>query len=828
MDRPHGHFGVSPGLLSLVLLAACATLLGIAGPTHADDTSEAALRRLPATAAQAPNLGVSTGRAVSPPPLVTVPVGQAYLFPAGARPSAGDPRVLSANRPSGTPHKNGNGSAIAPPAAGPGLREPNLGDMDPAIKRGPVPPNPPESTTGPPPVRGPIDWQEPTALAERLGELAEQEPTRAWASKTAALIERLGAAAQTAPREAGPILDRLAELEASADPLCESLADESLACDVRRAAYALTRRLGPWRAILSDGVLPASAPDEPQGDPARLALALAKVDSLLGDSEAGESWRRYLALEAIRSWVDGPGRGESPPPPPTATEVLGHLVHEAMTPEQRRFVARGEVRALHAELWAAVAPRVDAAILLRDVERFEETGLPADAARLAADLASLRFSPHQPQRDLARMMERYYRNANLRLTVHRDLIERLLPEKEPEDAPVREVILGVPVRGRSRIWTQMEVVLVPDDSRIRVELDITGEVSSLTRSSSGPATFFNKGYTMYTARKPLLFDLNGIRTGESEVEVYSQTQLRSLSTRFDGLPVLGGLARGMAFSAHERRKPQFDQEVRRKVARQARQRVDEETQPRFEEASRRWRERVIGPLDELDLKPALIDAATDEDGIALRLRLAGDDQLGGHTPRPRTPPGSLASVQLHQSALNNYLARLELAGRRFTLPELSEHLAEQLGREEGVLRTGPDLDDVEITFADEDPVVVRLSGGRLIVTLSVARLKRGGKSWSDFQARAIYKPQVDGPTAELVRDGVVRLIGGRLGVAGQIALRGVFTQVFSRRRSIPLTPEALTERPELADLVIGRLTIDDGWLAMAWSQQQWGQSALSH
>jgi hypothetical protein len=655
---------------------------------------------------------------------------------------------------------------------------------------------------------------------ERLEELAEQEPTRAWASKTAALVERLGATAQAAPEQAGSILDKLEELEQSADPLCGSLADESLARDLRRAAYALTRRLDLWRAVLSDGVLPASAPAEPQGDPARLALALAKVDSLLGDSEAGESWRRYLALEAIRSWLDGPGRGESPPPPPTAAEVLGHLVHEGMTPEQRRFVARGEVRALHAELWAAVAPPVDAAVLLRDVERFEETAGPADAARLAADLASLRLSPRAEQRDLARIMERYYRNANLRLTVDRELIERLLPEKEPEDAPVREVILGVPVRGQSRVWTRMEVALVPDKSRVRVELDITGEVSSLTRSSSGPATFLNKGYTMYTARKPLLFDLDGIRAGESEVKVYNRTQLRSLSTRYDGVPVLGGLARNVARSAHERRKPQFDQEVRRKVAHQAQERVDTETEPRFEKASREWRERVIEPLEELELEPTLIDAATDENGIALRLRLAGGDQLGGHTPRPRTPPGSLASVQVHQSALNNYLARLELAGGRFTLPELSKHLAEQLGREEGVLQTGPDLDDVEITFADDDPVVVRLSGDRLIVTLSVTKLKRAGKSWSDFQARAIYKPQVDGPTAKLVRDGVVRLIGRRLGVGGQIALRGVFTQVFSRRRTIRLTPEALVERPELSDLVVGRLTVDDGWLAIAWSAEK--------
>jgi len=681
-------------------------------------------------------------------------------------------------------------------------------------------PGPPEPAVAPPPTRAPIDWPEPVSLVEQLGQLAEQEGTRGWASNTAALVERLGAAARTAPDRAAAILDRLEELEASAGLLGQSLAEEPLAQDLSRAGYAVTRRLRVWRPILSDGVLPAEAPAESQGDPTRLALALANAETLLGDSEAGRSWREYLEFEAIRVWLDEHDRGAELRPPSTATEVLRHLVYEGMTPAQRRFVAREQMHALHTELWAAVASPVGAAVLLRDIERFEETASPADAARLARHCLSLRLSPRPEHRKLARLLEMSYRNANLRLTIHRELISRLLPEKDPEDAPVREVILGVPVRGRSRIWTQMEVALVPDASRVRVVLDITGEVSSLTRSSSGPATFLNKGYTMYTARKPLLFDLDGIRTGESEVSVYNQTQLRSLSTRYDGVPVLGGLARNVARSAHERRKPEFDREVRRKVALQARQRVDEETEPRFEDASRRWQQRVIAPLTELELRPTLIDAATEEDGIALRLRLAGDDQLGGHTPRPRTPPGSLASVQIHQTVPNNYLTRLDLAGRRFTLPELSEHLAGQLGRDGGVLQTGPDVDDVEITFTEKDPVVVRLDGDRVIVTISLAELKRGRRSWSDFQARAIYKPKVDGPTAELNREGVVRLIGRHLGVSGQIALRGVFAQVFSRRRTIPLTPEALAERPKLSDLVISRLTIDDGWLAMAWTAQQ--------
>ncbi len=39
------------------------------------------------------------------------------------------------------------------------------------------------------------------------------------------------------------------------------------------------------------------------------------------------------------------------------------------------------------------------------------------------------------------------------------------------------------------------------------------------------------------------------------------------------------------------------------------------------------------------------------------------------------------SLQVHESALNNALQRLELDGRSFTLPELFAHLRQKLNRD---------------------------------------------------------------------------------------------------------------------------------------------------
>ena len=96
----------------------------------------------------------------------------------------------------------------------------------------------------------------------------------------------------------------------------------------------------------------------------------------------------------------------------------------------------------------------------------------------------------------------------------------------------------------------------------------------------------------------------------------------------------------------------------------------------------------------------------------------------------------------------------------------------------------PDQEDVKITFAGQDAIHVRCVGGRLELTLSVAKLSKGARKWKDFQVRTYYRPEVKGRSIELARDGIVQLLGPRLSTGSQIALRGVFSKVFSQKTRI--------------------------------------------
>ena len=501
-------------------------------------------------------------------------------------------------------------------------------------------------------------------------------------------------------------------------------------------------------------------------------------------------------------------------PQELALKVLQRLDHPEMSAQQREFVAGGPMGALRQELRRHTALAVQPGQLLRHLERYEQSGSASDARLLAEDCQYLALSSAEAYRRLGNTVALHYRNANLRLAISAAMFNRLLPSRAPEYADVDDTVMGLSVRGRSLTSTRLGVRLLPDPARVLLALEITGQVSALTSSSSGPATFINDSNSMYAARKPLEVDLRGIRLGETQVEVYNQTRLRDVQTDFDGVPLFGALVNGVARSQHEQKAPELTREVKEKVAARARERIDAESNEKLSKLAQRLQQQVFAPLDVLALDPAMIAAQTTEERVIMRLRLAGDEQVGSHTPRPQAPADSLASVQIHESVLRNVVERLNLDGRTFTLPQLYRHVAHMLSRPE-MAKDNSDRDDISITFAPKDAVQVRCADGRLEVSVSIAKLAKDTRSWKDFQVRASYRPEVDGRRAELIRDGIVQLAGKHLNTGAQIALRGVFSRAFSKQKPWVLTPERLATDPRLADLGITQFVIDDGWIGVA-------------
>lgn len=664
-------------------------------------------------------------------------------------------------------------------------------------------------------------WQEPAFLLAQLEQLKRHAEVQAWAADTINEIRKLGPAIAVGAPQTAEILRHLQDAADQAQAKALKMDDLAAAQELNSVAQALARRIVVWKQIGQMGGMVAADVPPPAVDGRSLNKALADIERVTGDSSEGRAWRKYLLVDSLREWAARRRNGNERVPPELAKQIRARLERPLLTPSQRQFLTTGPAAALNQEMVRHTAEAVQSNRLLQHLENYERSGLPSDARILARDCQFLSVSSGVAQRELGDCFETHYRNANLRVAVTAELLNRMIPQREPEYAPVEDTIQGASVRGQSLTANEISVKMIPDPKRVRMELDVNGEVAAVTRSTSGPATFYTESESTYVARKPLEItrDLRGIRMGATEVAVDNSSRIRGVRTDFDRLPIFGRLAREVSVGQYDEHRPAADEEVRGKIAAKAKERVDREATQQVSAAQKRLRDELLGPMDSLLLDPVVISAETTEKRFSMRIRLAGADQLGGHTPRPQAPADSLASVQIHESLLNNMLQRLELDGQTFDLASLNRRLAERIHRYQAK-PIDPDQEDVKITFAPKDAVHVRCNDGRLEITLSIARLSKGTHRFKDFQVRASYRPVVEGRSIDLARDGIVKLIGPRMNAFTQVPLRSVFLKIFSDKQRIHMTPDSFVKNPKLDGVVVTQFVIDDGWIGAALGPQR--------
>jgi len=525
-------------------------------------------------------------------------------------------------------------------------------------------------------------------------------------------------------------------------------------------------------------------------------------------------------LAAIRALVDrGTGLADASP---DAAAAIRRAALAVQRRQETWSAAAAAARALAAGDGAATpdhdpyaAERIAAGIapLLQGLERYEASPNPVDAAASARLLDSFEASAIPAAEAFAAVVKNQYAAANIRIAVHQKFMERMLPPTQVTSAPVDDTVLGRQVRGTSRVARSTGVRFTPDADGISVILEVRGDVASRTVTESGPVALTSRGSSSFTVRKPLSVDQGGLQLGQASGSASSRSQLADIQTSFDGVPIMRSLVRNIARNQHDEHLPEAQREVIDKIVSRACREVDQQVEPQLLQAAERIRTQAWGPLVRLGLEPTPVSLET-SGGIAMaRLRLASEDQFAAHTPRPRAPLGSMLSMQVHESAVNNALDRLGLAGRRLALDALVQLLCERAGVEPHVPEDLPE--EVAVTFAAVQPLRVQYRDGVVQVRVALDAVESGRRSWHDIVASVTYRPKSEGRQLYLEREGPVQLGGpGQQGRA-EIALRAVFGKIFPKDRPLPLLPEAFVTNPRLADVKVLQAVSADGWLAIS-------------
>lgn len=770
----------------------------------------------------APAAREGTGWAASPPPPAVVSMPLHVASPESPEP---EPRAAAAAEP------------LAPPA--PAAAPPSQAAVIPVAPTAPAVAPPVVAETPPPP---------PESLRALVTRVQSSRPSAAMEGPLPRRISPPPAVAPMAHDE--PVADDAlgaAPLPGDAwvDPDRVNWSDAPLVHPATKPTVPVPRLGLRPRLRVGERLLGRDRPGDPAATSAEVRGGLTDIRSwptphkLL---QQLESLTTAPHADATRAWASTSREqldavlataGPRDAAAPTVLVTLGEAVHagmgiaDATTDHTQASATRRAALALARRIavWRAATGlcadpgpgdiRLEAEIarLLDAVERFELSTMPEDAAVAARAAGVLEAAGNPSTAGLAKAVRDHYLAANVRIAIHQQFLERLLPGATVTTGPVDDVVLGRKVRGTRTVQRTTTVRFVPDADEICFDLEVHGDVESRTFTDSGPVSLESRGESSFTVRKPIKVSTAGLLFGTATGMASNRSQLANVQTSFDSVPIMRSLVRNIAKNQHEDTLPEANREVIDHIVSKACREVDAQAEPKFVEIADKIRERVWEPLVRMGLDPTPVAMETTATTATLRLRLAADDQLAAHTPRPRAPADALFSLQVNESTLNNSLERLGLAGRRFSLEELLGMLYERAGFEP---RVPDDLPEgVFVSFARRQPLRVECRDGLVHMRVALDAIESGRRSWYDIIAQVAYKPTHAAPQVFLEREGPVQLSGpghqGRI----EFALRTIFGKIFPKERPIPVLPDRLVKNPRLEGLMVLQAVSTDGWLALA-------------
>ena len=661
-------------------------------------------------------------------------------------------------------------------------------------------------------------WPQPVSLLEELAGISVYQPAKSWSQQVQQELGQLQTYRSLTDPSVRKTLQQLNGLVKSGNRKAESTSDLDFRSSWLRTVYSLQRRLTIWNVIYQNATTTPKSLHASNEDTAALVDQLLAIRKTLASLSDGKSWENYLLIDQLLKATDPV---DSTSLSQLACRVLNRMESPILTPEQKQFIATSPIATLEEPLRTLIRVELEPAQLMDQLERYESKATSQQANELASQYQLLKWSLTDKERQLASQLDTHYRNANIRIAMSQEIINRLLPNPEATEEPIDDTIMGARVSGKSLTSTMLKVFLIPDKKQWRLGVQASGEVQSDTETRKRAVTFHNKGSSRYTVNKDLLVDRRGVRVGRAVAETDIESELLGFETAFDSVPLVGSMMRSFVRNQYHSQAGQARVAYENRVSRRARNQFDEEITNQLVSLENRFQSRYLSPLKQLNLAPMAVDLQTTTNSrLILRYRLAGNKQLAAHTPRPRAPGDSLLSIQIHESALNNTLQNLKLDGKRTDLRSLYRDIAQSFDRSDVTIPEDIPA-NVTVAMADHEAVRVRFENGQVNLRIHLKELKSGTRhKWKNFVLNATYQPAKDHLAASLYRDGHLQFEGKHLRLGDRIALQGIFNKALPRTRPVNIFNKSLAEHDRLQDLTVSQFVVRDTWIGVAIGPQE--------
>ena len=591
---------------------------------------------------------------------------------------------------------------------------------------------------------------------------------------------------------------------------------------------------------LDPEVVRASQVDAAQAE-LKSAVSTARGD--LTSVKGGRAWLPYFKADELKSIAAGDGISEEQAG--TLATVVGNLTRmEGLNDEQKEFLSRDSL----SELAAAAQSLHDAAT--RDLSPGDMNAIRAEMGVLAQALADYRSdssitnatAARESYRKLSGMLmdggdrvgaalRANFFNFNVHVVASEKFLNKFVGQSRNESGPVVDFILGAQVRGNQSTDANVSLDLKNSRNGARMDITLSGVTRSRTSGTTPEAVIFTSGYHRFRASKELRFNGDRFDVSPARISVQANNTTTGARTGFSDVPLFGGIADNIAVGEARKRKGQSEAIAASRVTDRVVPEFNKEVDSEFATVNSKLEDDLNSRLKDRGLFPSARQIWSTEKQFTLSARLMGDLDLGANRPHRRYVKDGELLVQLHETAANNALETMALAGETLTEDELAkriqDNLSDLLGRpisldeEKDEAYDEPAEDDGTTTliFDEHDPIRVQFREGSVILKIRAA-LKQEGKD--DIPAQ-----KVDVPIEMKVEGDVLKLSAGRVRVSPmekpkslqtQIARAGVIRKKIQRAtpdREVDTLIEVEEEGKPTVEMKLTSVTSEGGWLSLS-------------
>ncbi len=635
---------------------------------------------------------------------------------------------------------------------------------------------------------------------------------------------------------AGPLLRTLFDVKQSAAERQQAATELRALANTISAETpekdSLKRRL-QRRVELVSAAIAAAGTSSDSAAPNLTTAAATTVQwlNLIGN---GATWIAYLHLDDLQK-ADVSG------------DVLGQVsrnltLSDAMDAGQKAFASKPQLQQLKMAVDKAIrriayANDAEAGqgelqyqmdLLIQSLLDYEHDQLGSHAANARLAWRALRSDFPAAAELLRTVVNDNYFNHNLHFVVSEDLLSRLISDYRTESGNIAECILGAWVTGSQDTTINLKADIKPSSDRAMFDLSVAGNVQSSTVAQKSPATVWSQGNNNFWMTKSVQFDGHHIKSSAANFSVDTNSRVTGLATKYDGIPIIRGIVRGIASQQIAASKPQSEALTAEKIRETALPKFESETNTQFSTGNDTL-DKMFASLARKDVSPDSISARSSNTHMALSSRTIGSSRLGGSMQPPSALMATGAAVQLHESALNNAIDALGLQGRTILEKDLAKELEVALTdlfqREisltkkddpQPAVAEGEPEPPTSFVFSSSDPVRVHFNHNQITLVLRAGVIQEGKD--------AIPEQIISIPIAMSLQGGKVVLEPGTIGVASkeeadrlkQITRANQIRRILGRRmirRELSATIDLQAAGDKTLPLTVSMIQLIDGWLS---------------